>query len=217
MLLRGASRFRLVFAQFGWPDGFGARPHRADRRCGHRRSLSSPDDVTDRDSRRRPRAAGRPSRGSRSSTLADPRDGEVRVRMLASGVCHSDLHVRDGEWDRPGPIVMGHEGAGRRRGARAGRGRGGDRASRSGGSSRWRGRRRAAAAARASPAGPGSARTRPSYTPPDAGRHVAAAAGRTAAARSSATARSGRWRRPRSCRSRPRSRCRTGRRRTSRR
>ena len=32
--------------------------------------------------------------------------------MLASGVCHSDLHVRDGEWDRPGPIVMGHEGAG---------------------------------------------------------------------------------------------------------
>jgi S-(hydroxymethyl)glutathione dehydrogenase/alcohol dehydrogenase len=44
--------------------------------------------------------------------LAAPRSGEVRVRMLASGVCHSDLHVRDGDWDRPGPIVMGHEGAG---------------------------------------------------------------------------------------------------------
>jgi S-(hydroxymethyl)glutathione dehydrogenase/alcohol dehydrogenase len=44
--------------------------------------------------------------------LAEPRSGEVRVRMLASGVCHSDLHVRDGDWDRPGPIVMGHEGAG---------------------------------------------------------------------------------------------------------
>ena len=44
--------------------------------------------------------------------LAEPRFGEVRVRMLASGVCHSDLHVRDGDWDRPGPIVMGHEGAG---------------------------------------------------------------------------------------------------------
>jgi S-(hydroxymethyl)glutathione dehydrogenase / alcohol dehydrogenase len=44
--------------------------------------------------------------------LADPRAGEVRVRMLASGVCHSDLHVRDGEWNRPGPMVMGHEGAG---------------------------------------------------------------------------------------------------------
>jgi S-(hydroxymethyl)glutathione dehydrogenase/alcohol dehydrogenase len=44
--------------------------------------------------------------------LDDPRAGEVLVRMTASGVCHSDLHVRDGEWQRPGPIVMGHEGAG---------------------------------------------------------------------------------------------------------
>ena len=44
--------------------------------------------------------------------LDDPRPGEVLVRMTASGVCHSDLHVRDGEWERPGPIVMGHEGAG---------------------------------------------------------------------------------------------------------
>ena len=44
--------------------------------------------------------------------LAEPRDGEVRVRMTASGVCHSDLHVRDGHWERPGPIVLGHEGAG---------------------------------------------------------------------------------------------------------
>jgi S-(hydroxymethyl)glutathione dehydrogenase/alcohol dehydrogenase len=44
--------------------------------------------------------------------LDEPREGEIRVRMAASGVCHSDLHVRDGEWDRPGPIVMGHEGAG---------------------------------------------------------------------------------------------------------
>ncbi|HEX7347879.1 MAG TPA: alcohol dehydrogenase catalytic domain-containing protein [Candidatus Limnocylindrales bacterium] len=48
----------------------------------------------------------------RDLDLIDPRAGEVRVRMLASGVCHSDLHVRDGEWDRPTPIVMGHEGAG---------------------------------------------------------------------------------------------------------
>lgn len=45
-------------------------------------------------------------------SLDEPRAGEVRVRMLASGVCHSDLHVRDGEWERPGPIVLGHEGAG---------------------------------------------------------------------------------------------------------
>ena len=44
--------------------------------------------------------------------LDDPREGEVRVRILASGVCHSDLHVRDGEWPRPAPVAMGHEGAG---------------------------------------------------------------------------------------------------------
>jgi S-(hydroxymethyl)glutathione dehydrogenase/alcohol dehydrogenase len=44
--------------------------------------------------------------------LDEPRAGEVLVRMTASGVCHSDLHVRDGDWDRPGPIVLGHEGAG---------------------------------------------------------------------------------------------------------
>jgi S-(hydroxymethyl)glutathione dehydrogenase/alcohol dehydrogenase len=48
----------------------------------------------------------------RELDVIEPRAGEVRVRMLASGVCHSDLHVRDGEWDRPTPIVMGHEGAG---------------------------------------------------------------------------------------------------------
>jgi S-(hydroxymethyl)glutathione dehydrogenase/alcohol dehydrogenase len=44
--------------------------------------------------------------------LDPPRAGEVLVRMAASGVCHSDLHVRDGDWRRPGPIVLGHEGAG---------------------------------------------------------------------------------------------------------
>src|ERR671915_2175640 len=55
--------------------------------------------------------AGPPSRVE--TLLFDPpRDGEVLVRMAASGVCHSDLHVRDGEWPRPGPLVAGHEGAG---------------------------------------------------------------------------------------------------------
>jgi S-(hydroxymethyl)glutathione dehydrogenase/alcohol dehydrogenase len=57
------------------------------------------------------RAAGHPTT-IETLTVAEPRDGEVRVRILASGVCHSDLHVRDGEWPRPTPIVMGHEGAG---------------------------------------------------------------------------------------------------------
>ena len=44
--------------------------------------------------------------------LDPPGPGEVRVRMLASGVCHSDLHVLDGDWERPAPVAMGHEGAG---------------------------------------------------------------------------------------------------------
>ena len=57
------------------------------------------------------RAAGAPV-AVETLTLAEPRGGEVRVRILASGVCHSDLHVRDGEWPRPTPIALGHEGAG---------------------------------------------------------------------------------------------------------
>ena len=44
--------------------------------------------------------------------LADPRVGEVRVRVTAAGVCHSDLHVIRREWDVPLPLVMGHEGSG---------------------------------------------------------------------------------------------------------
>ena len=42
----------------------------------------------------------------------EPRAGEVAIRLTASGVCHSDLHVRDADWVRPGPLVLGHEGAG---------------------------------------------------------------------------------------------------------
>ncbi len=44
--------------------------------------------------------------------LDPPGAGEVLVRMVASGVCHSDLHVVDGEWSRPSDVVLGHEGAG---------------------------------------------------------------------------------------------------------
>jgi len=43
--------------------------------------------------------------------LDPPQPAEVRVRMAAAGVCHSDLHVVDGEWERPTGIVLGHEGA----------------------------------------------------------------------------------------------------------
>ena len=46
-------------------------------------------------------------------TLDPPRAGEVLVRIVAAGVCHSDVQLADGElgtgrW----PMVLGHEGAG---------------------------------------------------------------------------------------------------------
>ena len=42
-----------------------------------------------------------------------PREGEVSVRMVASGVCHSCLHAADGSWQGiPVPIVLGDEGSG---------------------------------------------------------------------------------------------------------
>lgn len=44
--------------------------------------------------------------------LAEPRAGEVQVRVLAAGVCHSDLHYMTGDLPALLPIVLGHEGAG---------------------------------------------------------------------------------------------------------
>jgi len=44
--------------------------------------------------------------------LPDPVSDQVRVRLTASGVCHSDLHARTGDWMVPLPLVLGHEGAG---------------------------------------------------------------------------------------------------------
>jgi S-(hydroxymethyl)glutathione dehydrogenase/alcohol dehydrogenase len=44
--------------------------------------------------------------------LADPKAGEVRVQLGASGVCHSDLSVTNGTLPLGLPAVLGHEGAG---------------------------------------------------------------------------------------------------------
>lgn len=44
--------------------------------------------------------------------LLPPGDHEVQVRYVASGLCHSDLHVMDGSMAHPAPAVLGHEGAG---------------------------------------------------------------------------------------------------------
>jgi Zn-dependent alcohol dehydrogenase len=44
--------------------------------------------------------------------LDDPRPHEVVVRMRAVGICGTDLHQVKGEFQRPTPMVLGHEGAG---------------------------------------------------------------------------------------------------------
>lgn len=44
--------------------------------------------------------------------LAEPRAGEVLVRVGAAGVCHSDWHLMTGATNHPLPVVPGHEGAG---------------------------------------------------------------------------------------------------------
>jgi NDMA-dependent alcohol dehydrogenase len=44
--------------------------------------------------------------------LGAPRAGEVRVRVAAAGVCHSDYHYMRGDLVGKLPIVLGHEGAG---------------------------------------------------------------------------------------------------------
>jgi S-(hydroxymethyl)glutathione dehydrogenase/alcohol dehydrogenase len=45
-------------------------------------------------------------------TLAPPEQGEVLVRLEASGVCHSDQNAIDGTAETRCPAVLGHEGAG---------------------------------------------------------------------------------------------------------
>jgi len=44
--------------------------------------------------------------------LGEPRPDEVIVRVVASGMCQTDLHGRDGYFSSPYPAVYGHEGAG---------------------------------------------------------------------------------------------------------
>ncbi|MCI3929604.1 zinc-binding dehydrogenase [Streptomyces sp. AN091965] len=44
--------------------------------------------------------------------LPDPGPGQVRVRLAAAGVCHSDLSLTNGTMRVPVPAVLGHEGSG---------------------------------------------------------------------------------------------------------
>lgn len=50
----------------------------------------------------------------REVPVPDPKSGEVLVEIVATGVCHTDLHAADGDWPiKPTlPFIPGHEGAG---------------------------------------------------------------------------------------------------------
>ena len=65
------------------------------------------------------RAMGLPAPYARSQPLRieqlrldPPGPGELRVRVLAAGLCHSDLSVIDGSRPRVIPMVLGHEASG---------------------------------------------------------------------------------------------------------
>lgn len=44
--------------------------------------------------------------------LPAPGPGQVRIKLAAAGVCHSDLSLSNGTLRQPAPAVLGHEGAG---------------------------------------------------------------------------------------------------------
>ncbi|GAA3458688.1 S-(hydroxymethyl)mycothiol dehydrogenase [Saccharothrix longispora] len=48
----------------------------------------------------------------REIVVPDPGPGEATVRVLASGVCHTDLHYRDGVIGDAFPYLLGHEASG---------------------------------------------------------------------------------------------------------
>ncbi|HEX7759314.1 MAG TPA: NAD(P)-dependent alcohol dehydrogenase [Caulobacteraceae bacterium] len=57
------------------------------------------------------RAADRPM-AIEAVEVDEPRDGEVLVAIAATGVCHTDMVMRDALLPVPRPVVLGHEGAG---------------------------------------------------------------------------------------------------------
>lgn len=48
----------------------------------------------------------------RELELDDPRPDEILVRIVATGVCQTDAHIRNQSYQTPLPIILGHEGAG---------------------------------------------------------------------------------------------------------
>jgi aryl-alcohol dehydrogenase len=41
--------------------------------------------------------------------LEEPRPDEALIRIVATGMCHTDMVARDQLYDVPLPVVLGHE------------------------------------------------------------------------------------------------------------
>lgn len=48
----------------------------------------------------------------REVVVDDPQSMEVRVRILTTGICRSDIHYLRGVWTHPKPVILGHEACG---------------------------------------------------------------------------------------------------------
>lgn len=48
----------------------------------------------------------------REVVVDDPHEMEVRVKILATGICRSDIHYLRGVWAHPKPVILGHEACG---------------------------------------------------------------------------------------------------------
>src|SRR6266403_5891830 len=88
-----------------WPRSRAVQP------CWRRSALPRPPERGLRTRAALFHGAGRPLE-VREIELEKPRADEVLVRIAAVGLCGTDLHNIKGEWQRPTPMVLGHEGAG---------------------------------------------------------------------------------------------------------
>jgi S-(hydroxymethyl)glutathione dehydrogenase/alcohol dehydrogenase len=55
---------------------------------------------------------GKPIQIRDDVTIDDPGHGQVRVRVHACGICHSDVSIADGAFPTALPVILGHEAAG---------------------------------------------------------------------------------------------------------
>jgi L-iditol 2-dehydrogenase len=54
-------------------------------------------------------APGQGNLGLHSQVVAEPGPGQALVRVIATGVCGTDLHIADDEFPYEAPVTMGHE------------------------------------------------------------------------------------------------------------